>query len=68
MSKQEPAAGSQPAAVRELLWLVVLQIKWELRVVGAGFFFLELFPLQKRAENSPAQQMFLEGCATADNG
>lgn len=72
MSKQEPAALVAPCWFPACCWegIAVASCsadRWELHVVGAGSFFLELFLLQKRAENSPAQQMFLEGCATAEN-
>lgn len=73
MSKQEPAALMAP------FWFPTCCCEGiavascsadKMRAVCGGswiFFSLELFLLQKRAENSPAQQMFQETCATADN-
>lgn len=73
MSKQEPAALVAPCWFPACSCEGIAMASCSADEMGAAcggswiFFPLKLFLLQKRAENSPAQQVFLEGCATADN-
>ena len=72
ISKQEPAALETscwfPTCCCEAIAVASCYADKTGAACGGSLIFLELFPLQKEAAKSPAQQMLLEGCATAENG